>query len=617
VTSGKAIIRSFSILRTEGVAMPEEIRPVTALIEELESIYGDSVIEIEFGLTLREVILFQCRAAPIRSRATARASLLQHTFDASRDVARIIAASTDRFGGAALGVMPDWNPAEMIGIKPTPLAYSLYANLITDRTWAAARRQQGYAHVTQPLMVKVLGTPYVDIGASLASFIPAPVPARVRRHVVAACIEQLRSYPDRHDKIEFEIFPTCYKPSLAHSNWLSQPLASGDRVEYGKSLLRLTNEMIRPGGGFDRDVAFVEVLARLIEAIRARPPEERPPFAILLGYARDIAAPLFARLARAAFVATDIIRDVEKSYPHQGAVGLLNSVRTIANDLITDYEERDLTEFLRRHGHVRPGTYDIRAPSYEEAPELYFAHDERRAKTTDRQQQADDRLILQPYALAFDGIGYAFTADDFVSFARRAIRAREDVKYLYAGLVSEMLTQLTRLAAQHGVSRDLLAFATLGDIDALLCSAGLVSTLRPRLKQRIKTWTLEREARVPSLLFSPDDLFAYQEPQNAPNFITRARLVAPTVAIGPGLRDDCRGRIVLIAQADPGYDWIFTREIAGLVTAYGGLNSHMAVRCREMNVPAVIGVGPALFSRISEARMLSVDCASQHLEICR
>ena len=28
--------------------------------------------------------------------------------------------------------MPDWNPAEIIGIKPKPLALSLYQELITN-----------------------------------------------------------------------------------------------------------------------------------------------------------------------------------------------------------------------------------------------------------------------------------------------------------------------------------------------------------------------------------------------------------------------------------------------------------------------------------------------------
>ena len=34
------------------------------------------------------------------------------------------------------GVMPDWNPAEIIGIKPRMLALSLYKELITDQIWS-------------------------------------------------------------------------------------------------------------------------------------------------------------------------------------------------------------------------------------------------------------------------------------------------------------------------------------------------------------------------------------------------------------------------------------------------------------------------------------------------
>ena len=34
------------------------------------------------------------------------------------------------------GVMPDWNPVEMIGIRPKTLALSLYREVITDSVWA-------------------------------------------------------------------------------------------------------------------------------------------------------------------------------------------------------------------------------------------------------------------------------------------------------------------------------------------------------------------------------------------------------------------------------------------------------------------------------------------------
>ena len=35
--------------------------------------------------------------------------------------------------------MPDWNPAEIIGTGPKPLAFSLYRGLITNDIWARQR----------------------------------------------------------------------------------------------------------------------------------------------------------------------------------------------------------------------------------------------------------------------------------------------------------------------------------------------------------------------------------------------------------------------------------------------------------------------------------------------
>ena len=49
--------------------------------------------------------------------------------------------------------------------------------------------------------------------------------------------------------------------------------------------------------------------------------------------------------------------------------------------------------------------------------------------------------------------------------------------------------------------------------------------------------------------------------------------------------------IVCIENADPGYDFLFNKNIKGLITKYGGLNSHMAIRCSELNLPSLIGVG--------------------------
>ena len=47
-----------------------------------------------------------------------------------------------RFGDTNLyGVMPDWNPAEIIGILPKPLSQSLYEEIITNKIWALSRKK--------------------------------------------------------------------------------------------------------------------------------------------------------------------------------------------------------------------------------------------------------------------------------------------------------------------------------------------------------------------------------------------------------------------------------------------------------------------------------------------
>ena len=53
--------------------------------------------------------------------------------------------------------------AEMIGVKPKPLALSL-CELITDKVWATQRKNFGYKDVAPNcLMVSFAGMPYVDL----------------------------------------------------------------------------------------------------------------------------------------------------------------------------------------------------------------------------------------------------------------------------------------------------------------------------------------------------------------------------------------------------------------------------------------------------------------------
>ena len=78
---------------------------------------------------------------------------------------------------------------------------------------------------------------------------------------------------------------------------------------------------------------------------------------------------------------------------------------------------------------------------------------------------------------------------------------------------------------------------------------------------------------------------------------------------------DLKNKIICIKSADPGYDYLFSKRIGGLITCYGGANSHMAIRCAEMGVPAAIGCGESSFSNYCKAKKIEIDAANKQIKI--
>ena len=74
-------------------------------------------------------------------------------------------------------------------------------------------------------------------------------------------------------------------------------------------------------------------------------------------------------------------------------------------------------------------------------------------------------------------------------------------------------------------------------------------------------------------------------------------------------------KVVCIENADPGYDFLFSKNIKGLVTKYGGQNSHMAIRCAELNIPALIGVGDQMFQKITNSEYIKIDCILKKIDL--
>ena len=114
---------------------------------------------------------------------------------------------------------------------------------------------------------------------------------------------------------------------------------------------------------------------------------------------------------------------------------------------------------------------------------------------------------------------------------------------------------------------------------------------------------------LPPLICTENDFKAFTLTEEKPNYIGSHRSTAQVIHIDNSGQQgiNVEGCIVMIPQADPGYDWLFGQKIAGLITKYGGANSHMAIRSAEFGLAAAIGVGEQIFTSLSRAKTIELD----------
>ena len=596
------------------------MRRLIAAVREIEQVTGSEELDIEFCVTgTIDVYVLQVRPLAARHQWQAVSDgLIDEAILTVRQEVALLQNPRQGIAGSTtvLGEMPDWNPAEMIGNTPRQLGMSLYSHLITDRIWADARAAMGYRHVKHPLMVSLAGRPYIDVRLSLNSFLPADLDAGIAERLVNAELAYLSAFPDLHDKIEFEVALTCRDPSFATrvDALKTVDLPDADIAAIDAAYTNLTARCLHEGA------AGIESLLErprnlLVDAL---PKASDDPLhdirALLSKTARDGTLP-FSILARHAFIGTAILRGLvmRDAFPQEEADRFVRSIHTVAAEVVEAIgavAEGTLSEaqFFRRFGHLRPGTYDIESWRYDERPDLCLGYAKREVLPAEpfSLTGASRRMI----AKLMTEEGLSIEPDALFAYIAAAIAAREEAKFSFTRGISDALLALTHWGETVGLSRKELSYL---NIETLLDSPTDIAKLRTLISQAEQSHVLTRALRFPHLIVEPDDLDVVRPLRGHPTFITAKRVTSPTIHLAV---DDARsidGRIVLIESADPGYDWIFSHSITGLITKYGGTNSHMAIRCAEFGLPAAIGCGERLFVEMLHAQVIDLDCANRRL----
>ncbi|OIQ18378.1 MAG: hypothetical protein BM556_08950 [Bacteriovorax sp. MedPE-SWde] len=593
-------------------------------IRELEELYDSSALDVEFGFSEGNLYVFQVRPLILANKESLVDSESHRLY--IRQIKNKVTSLSKKFPYLAgdksiFGVMPDWNPAEIIGIRPRPFALSLYKELITDGIWAESRHRCGYRNLHSfPLIVSLGGIPYVDVRVSFNSFIPKDINDELANKLVNHYLDALRENPSNHDKVEFEIIYSCFTFDLEKRalRLLDHGFNKTEVSQLTSSLTKLTNNIIDNHEGlWKQDFESLKVLQERQKTILNSDLNEIEKNYWLIEDCKKYGTLPFAGLARAGFIAVQLLNSMvsEGILSQEDYDSFMNSLRTISSDMNHDFEELDKENFIEKYGHLRPGTYDILTPSYKEDPDRYFQWGE---KSHHRKEEepfvlSDEKNKKLEKALKSHGLNT--NIEYFFDFLKGAIEGREYSKFLFTKSLSASMDSLILMGEKFGFTRDELSYADIKAIHNLYSSTNkLSSTLNWSIGMGKKVYNkVTSNITLPPLIIDESFVENFELPKNQPNFITLKQVTARITNLDN--LENLNDSIVMIPSADPGFDWIFTYKIKGFVTMYGGANSHMAIRAGELSIPAIIGAGELMYKKWSKAKVLTIDCSNKKVEI--
>ena len=601
--------------------------PIVSLINELLVLFNGTPIDCEFAVTsdckTSEVWLLQARPLILCDDCETEEKQMNRLEQIKKKVIRGMRPHPLLLGSRTVyGVMPDWNPAEIIGIRPKPLALSLYRELITDSIWAYQRHNYGYRNLRSfPLMTDFYGLPYIDVRLSFNSFMPADLDEVIGEKLVDFYIDKLISKPIFHDKVEFEIVWSCYTFDLSQKlQVLSEHgFSKQEQKAIAISLKAITNSVLHPKTGlWMLDVQKVTRLQnrRKILLTSNLGPVEKIYW--LIEDAKRYGTLPFAGLARASFMAMQLLKSLVAIgvFTELDYENFLASIHTVSGQLKNDQRSIKRSAFLELYGHLRPGTYDISSPRYDEAPDRYFDWKETSEFPPNSESFSPTPKQLRKIGTLLHDHQIEVNALDFLEFLRSAIESREYAKFEFTHNLSEALSLINQVGNTHDFSTEDLAFCDYRSFKDLHISEMKIRIgLEKSIEQGKARYAETLRISLPPLITRHEDVLAFEWPEMMPNFITRKRVIGRIVSIDN--LNQIEDSIVCIPNADPGFDWLFSHPIAGLITCWGGTNSHMAIRASEQRLPAVIGAGELLYKYWSGAEILLIDCAEHRVEILK
>jgi phosphohistidine swiveling domain-containing protein len=629
ITSGKINPTSKTLIIYKNFKrIPLKFNLLVQSFKEIEKIYGSDRIDIEFAISKKnkKIYIFQCRPVyPLIKKNYKLDEEIEIGLNNIKKKINKLKAKNLYLPGdtTCFSNMSDWNPAEMIGIKPSPLSFSLYSELITDSVWSNQRSNYGYQNVSpNKLMINLGGSPYIDLRVDFNSFLPKNLNNKLKDKIIKTYLKKIIREPDNHDKIEFNIVPTFYtyieNQNLGELNSKEQKIYNNELKKISENIYTNYRKIL------NKESNLIKKLIINLNKINKSKLSHIQKIYFLVHECKSLGTLPFAGIARTAFMNTMILNLLLKYnlISMSQKQFFFHKLNTISKKVLFDfnkYKKKKITkkQFCEKYGHLRPQSYSVESKSYNEAFEEYFTNNKvyknikiKKDNFTNLQNIKIKKFLLKKK--------FPVSFKELINFTKHSIEMRELSKFHFTKILNEIFNQIKKLAEEVGIKYydfKFIPIQTLLDAYNNLSLRKLKSILVTEIKKNKETIHLSNSIKLPDFINKSDDIYLFFLTNNTGNFVTNKICTGKVIEYKKNKKkinyEDC---IVLIENADPGFDFLFSHNIKGFISKYGGANSHMSIRCLELGIPAIIGVGQKNYDDIKKFKFIQFDCKQKILK---
>ena len=582
-------------------------------IKKLKKCIRFNNLDIEFSISASgKINLLQVRELNVKKNNEDSKVLLSYKL-LEKKLNKILNDNSFLKGKSTIySTMTDWNPAEIIGTKPNNLSYSLYSELITDYVWSKSRAYFNYCDLGEtPLMYNFLGTPFIDLRADFNSFLPNNLNENLKNKLVNFYLNKYKKKPDFYfDKVESELiianvdFSTNKKIKIFEKNFNKNEIKI-----FIKELEKITNNSFEILKKSIEKYKKIEVLLNRIKYSKGNPINKIYNY---INICKNYGTFPFANIARCAFISMNFLNSmVEDNILTKNEKKLyLNSLRTTTSRMLNELNKKSKKAFLKKFGHLRPITYDINSLSYNENYNSYFNKTNTNNLVKNKKFKFSS-VQKEKIHKRLENLNLLITTDSFIKFLEQGIIHRENSKFFFTKSIELIFCEIKEIGRKFNIPKNDLCYIDIKVIKNLYNNftvSEVKKTLNENIKENKLNFNFNKNLPLPNNIINKEDIYSIFETDQKPSFIGEKNIRGDVFPLyKKNFSKKMNNKIVCIKSADPGYDFIFTKNIKGLITEYGGPNSHMCIRCSELGIPAVIGVGSNTYEKVINSKQITLD----------